>query len=117
VSRDAQPLTKTEQDTDSMSPVWTRAVPSAASKRARLFSGQTGRRGRCRSTPIARKYPLVTVGAGLIASRFGPNLGGLFLAFPAILPATLTLVARHTRNAKPAGADALGAALGAASAG
>jgi hypothetical protein len=29
-----------------------------------------------------------TVAAGLIAKRFGPSIGGLFLAFPAIFPAS-----------------------------
>ena len=55
---------------------------------------------------------LVTVGAGLISTRWGPVVGGLFLAFPSILPASLTLVAKHTRLTSAAGADALGAVLG-----
>jgi hypothetical protein len=37
----------------------------------------------------------VTVAAGMIGDRFGVAAGGMFLAFPAILPASLTLVARH----------------------
>lgn len=37
----------------------------------------------------------IAVGAGLIANAWGPEVAGLFLAFPAILPATLTLVKRH----------------------
>jgi hypothetical protein len=32
----------------------------------------------------------VTALAGVIAKRFGPGIGGLFLAFPAILPAAAT---------------------------
>ena len=32
----------------------------------------------------------MTVVAGLIAARFGPVIGGLFLAFPAIFPASAT---------------------------
>jgi hypothetical protein len=55
---------------------------------------------------------LVTVAAGLIATRFGPVVGGLFLAFPAILPASLTLLAEHARNTPPAGADAYGSIFG-----
>jgi hypothetical protein len=35
---------------------------------------------------------LVTVFAGLLAKHFGPVFGGLFLAFPAIFPASATLV-------------------------
>lgn len=38
---------------------------------------------------------VVTVVTGLIASRWGPSLGGLFMAFPAIFPAAATLVAEH----------------------
>lgn len=42
----------------------------------------------------------MTVVAGLIASRFGPVIGGLFLAFPAIFPASATLVEKHVRERK-----------------
>jgi Protein of unknown function (DUF3147) len=46
---------------------------------------------------------LMTVGAGLIVHRFGPEVGGLFLAFPAIFPASVTLVEKHeTQNKKRA---------------
>src|SRR5260370_39730759 len=38
---------------------------------------------------------LTTVIAGLIAKRFGPSIGGLFLAFPAILPAGASLIESH----------------------
>ena len=41
---------------------------------------------------------LITVLAGLIAKALGPVIGGLFLAFPAILPASITLVEKHTRR-------------------
>ena len=33
---------------------------------------------------------LITAVAGVIAQRFGPIIGGLFLAFPAIFPASAT---------------------------
>ena len=62
---------------------------------------------------------------GLIAKKFGPAFGGLFLAFPAIFPATATLIEKHekdkkrkagiphTRRGREAAAlDARGAALG-----
>ena len=39
----------------------------------------------------------VCVIAGLIAQRFGPVIGGLFLAFPAIFPASASLVETHER--------------------
>jgi hypothetical protein len=53
----------------------------------------------------------ITVAAGLIAKAFGPGIGGLFLAFPAILPASVTLVKRHAGQ-DSAGVDSLGAAFG-----
>ena len=67
----------------------------------------------------------VTVATGLIAKRYGPVIGGLFLAFPAIFPASATLLEKHetekkrrkgiidnTRGRKAAALDARGAALG-----
>ena len=42
----------------------------------------------------------ITVIAGLLAKRFGPIFGGLFLAFPAIFPASATLVEKHEREKK-----------------
>ena len=42
----------------------------------------------------------VTVITGLIAKRFGPVVGGLFLAFPAIFPASATLLDRDQREKK-----------------
>lgn len=68
---------------------------------------------------------LITACTGLVAKRFGPTVGGLFLAFPAIFPASATLIEKHekqrkerlglhgsTRGRKAAGVDAAGAALG-----
>jgi Protein of unknown function (DUF3147) len=67
----------------------------------------------------------MTVIAGLVAARFGPVVGGLFLAFPAIFPASATLIEKHVRERKErvglsgsrrgkeaAALDAVGAALG-----
>lgn len=67
----------------------------------------------------------VTAVAGIMAKEFGPAVGGLFLAFPAIFPATATLVEKHERQRKEkegmagkrrgreaASVDAAGAALG-----
>jgi hypothetical protein len=53
----------------------------------------------------------VTVAAGLLGDRFGLALGGMFLAFPSILPASLTLVKRHDGRAKAVD-DARGARIG-----
>jgi len=68
---------------------------------------------------------LSTVLAGAVAHRYGPDLGGLFLAFPAIFCASATLVERHERKRKEdlglagrrrgsmaAAVDSVGAALG-----
>jgi hypothetical protein len=65
----------------------------------------------------------ITVAAGLVAKKWGPGVGGLFLAFPAIFPASATLVEntrkkqQHgvdgtTRGREAAGLDAAGAAIG-----
>jgi hypothetical protein len=43
---------------------------------------------------------LVTVVATLIANHFGPVVGGLFLAFPGILPPGLTLTEKHVIEKK-----------------
>ncbi len=69
---------------------------------------------------------LATVIAGLMAQFFGPVFGGLFLAFPAIMSASATLIEKHerqkkaragwdgtARGRKAAGLDAAGAELGA----
>lgn len=68
---------------------------------------------------------IVTAFAGFIAKEYGPAVGGLFLAFPAILPASATLINKHERERKEklglhgnergrkaAAADAAGAAMG-----
>ena len=67
----------------------------------------------------------ITIVAGLLAKQFGPVFGGLFLAFPAIFPASATLVEKHERQKKldvgivetargrqAAALDAYGAAIG-----
>ena len=69
----------------------------------------------------------ITVIAGMIARKWGPGIGGLFLAFPAIFPASATLIEKHQRQRKQkkglngekrgtdaAAIDALGAAMGSA---
>jgi len=43
---------------------------------------------------------LITATAGIIAKKFGPEIGGLFLAFPAIFPASATLIENHERERK-----------------
>ncbi len=69
---------------------------------------------------------MITAMAGIIAKHFGPGIGGLFLAFPAILPASATLLEKHEKEKKEragqqgagrgrqvAGVDAIGASMGA----
>ena len=59
----------------------------------------------------------VTVLAGLIADRYGPVFGGLFLAFPGIFPAGVSLVQKHKESReKEAGKVGTQAAAGEASA-
>jgi succinate-acetate transporter protein len=67
----------------------------------------------------------ITVVTGVLANHYGPVFGGLFLAFPAIFPASATLVEKHEREKKQragiaktirgreaAALDARGAAIG-----
>ena len=69
---------------------------------------------------------LITAIAGAIGKEWGPVVAGLFLAFPAIFPASATLVEKHERERKQrkglhgeqrgteaAADDAMGAAIGA----
>jgi hypothetical protein len=68
---------------------------------------------------------LITALAGIIAKKFGPSIGGLFLAFPAIFPASATLIEKHEKQKKEkeglrgtqrgrqaASVDAAGSAMG-----
>jgi len=68
---------------------------------------------------------LITAIAGVIAQKYGASVGGLFLAFPAIFPASATLVEEHEerrkekhglagseRGREAASVDAAGAAMG-----
>lgn len=43
---------------------------------------------------------LITLITGWLAERFGPAVGGLFLAFPAIFPASATLLEKNERERK-----------------
>ena len=68
---------------------------------------------------------LITAIAGVIAKKYGAGVGGLFLAFPAIFPASATLIEEHEKEKKEshglegtergreaASVDAAGAAMG-----
>lgn len=54
---------------------------------------------------------LVSVVAGIISHLAGARIGGVFLAFPAILPASLTIV-QDKEGTRRADRDALGSVLG-----
>jgi len=67
----------------------------------------------------------ITAIAGIIAKKYGPGIGGLFLAFPAIFPASATLIEKHEKQKKEengltgtrrgreaASVDAAGSAMG-----
>jgi hypothetical protein len=66
----------------------------------------------------------ITALTGIIAQRYGSEIGGLFLAFPAILPAAASVIEKHEKEKKEragldgtkrgrvaAGIDAAGAAM------
>ena len=55
---------------------------------------------------------LIALVAGLIGTALGPKAGGVFLGFPAILPASLTLIQRKEGHERAA-VDSVGAVLGA----
>jgi hypothetical protein len=68
---------------------------------------------------------IVTAIAGLVAQHYGPAIAGLLLAFPAIFPASATLIEKHERQEKErkgmsgtvrgrqaASVDAAGSAMG-----
>jgi hypothetical protein len=67
----------------------------------------------------------ITAAAGILAKEYGACVGGLFLAFPAIFPASATLIEKHEKEKKQeqgfdgtergreaAGVDAAGSAMG-----
>src|SRR5205807_1800795 len=64
------------------------------------------------------KYAMGMIGAaislvaGVIGMKFGPRLGGVLLGFPAILPASLTLIEKK-EGKEQASVDSIGAGLGA----
>ena len=41
---------------------------------------------------------VITATAGVIAKKFGPEVAGLLLAFPAIFPASATIIEKHEKE-------------------
>jgi hypothetical protein len=82
--------------------------------------------GRRVSSRYTRAFPDDnTAIAGLVAQHYGPVIAGLLLAFPAIFPASATLIEKHERQEKEkngmkgtvrgreaASVDAAGSAMG-----
>jgi hypothetical protein len=81
---------------------------------SRLGFNREGLRGvRLRDLAIRFVFGFaVSVFAGLMTVVFGNRIGGLFLAFPAILPASLTLI-EQTEGRRQAEGNAVGAIIGA----
>lgn len=93
-----------------------------------MISASLGRLRETRPHEYAARFAfggLCTAAAGWIATRYGPEIGGLFLAFPAVFPAGATLIASHEKKRKAragmggavrgrqaAALDAAGASLG-----
>jgi Protein of unknown function (DUF3147) len=76
---------------------------------------QLGKLRDVRPRDVAVRFLLgavTSVAAGVVSLWLGPRAGGLFLAFPAILAASLTLIADE-ESARRAREDARGAVLGA----
>jgi uncharacterized membrane protein (GlpM family) len=75
------------------------------------------RTGRLRAVPVRAVLirfafgAAVSAVAGVVSTVFGPRTGGVFLAFPAILLASLTLVAEE-QSLRAARDDARGAGIG-----
>lgn len=86
-----------------------------AAERADVRPGlQLGSLRRIRVRDYALRFvfgAVISVGAALIGQVGGPRLGGMFLAFPAILPAGLTLI-QEEDGTRDADRTAVGAILG-----
>ncbi|MDP9073643.1 MAG: DUF3147 family protein [Actinomycetota bacterium] len=54
---------------------------------------------------------VISIGAAIVGKVVGARFGGMFLAFPAILPASLTLI-QDKEGTRTADRDAVGAVLG-----
>ena len=73
-----------------------------SSCRGRTYSGvrRTEREQRRYRLEARRRGGAATVISSLIGHGFGPKIGGLFLAFPAIFPLSATLLEKHQREEK-----------------
>jgi MFS family permease len=63
--------------------------------RPRTFSGLFGA---ALTVALATFGSTLTVITGIITMKYGPGVGGLFLAFPSIFPASLTLAQSHKQK-------------------
>jgi len=91
------------------------ARPDQSAQPERLVGAQPGKLGKMRPQELALRFAFgasISVVAGLVSLAWGPRAGGMFLAFPAILPATLTLIEKK-EGTDEARHDVAGAFLGA----
>lgn len=75
---------------------------------------QPGKLRRIRPKDILIRFALgaaVSILAGILSKTVGPRFGGAFLAFPSILPASLTLI-QEKEGTRRADRNAIGAVLG-----
>ena len=109
-------VVRRERRMDRMVRVRVRRVVRAAQGAARVRPRLAARQARdMKAWEYAVRFAfggVITVLTGLIAKYHGPAVAGMFLAFPAILPASLTLVKQH-EGRKKAADDARGARVGA----
>src|SRR5205807_1721182 len=91
------------------------ARPDQSAQPERLVGAQPGKLGKMRPQELALRFAFgasISVVAGLVSLAWGRRAGGMFLAFPAILPATLTLIEKK-EGTDDARHDVAGAFLGA----
>ena len=91
------------------------ARPDQSAQPERIVGAQPGKLGKMRPQELALRFAFgasISVVAGLVSLAWGRRAGGMFLAFPAILPATLTLIEKK-EGTDDARHDVAGAFLGA----
>jgi len=77
-------------------------------------SAELGRLSHAKPNELAVRFAFgaaISVVAGILGKVVGARFGGTFLAFPAILPASLTLIQDKESNRR-AGRNAIGAIIG-----
>jgi hypothetical protein len=86
-----------------------------SSEQEPFFAAEPGNLKKVRGRDFAVRFAFgaaVSIVAGMVSLTFNPVLGGLFLAFPAILPASVTLI-EQKESTDDAVHDVEGATIGA----